>query len=128
MRMPSPRDKSKPDHDLVLTLHLPVLAILGMETHREKGIGHGWLKLFLIYFFQSASVCELNMTSCPLSSLPQIWVAGGSGEGEESGMDLLVFATVRQTDLEDLWVLQMCKAVLGLVRNSEDSLEQYRSI
>lgn len=53
-----------------------------------------------------------------------MWVADEKGGGEEIGMVLLILVTLRQTDLGGLWVLQMCKAALGLVRNSEDSLEQ----
>lgn len=70
------------------------------------------------------------MTSCPLPSppFPKYGWQVRSGEGEEAGMVLLVLATVRQTDLEGFWILQMCKAALGLVRNSEDSLEQYSPI
>lgn len=70
------------------------------------------------------------MTSCPLlsSPFPKYGWQMRKEEEEEAGMILLVLATVRQTDLGDLWVLQMCKPALRLVRNSEDSLEQYSFI
>lgn len=126
MRMSSPRDKSKPDHDLALILYLLVLVILGWRLTEGKGLdmaGKASFDLFPLICL----ACELNMVSCllPSSSLPnQEWQIRKEKE-EEAGMVLLLLATVRQTGFKVSGSCKCLRLLLVLVSSSEDSLDQY---